>query len=250
MRYILFTVLSLLIFSCKSKEKIVDQSNTVEEQTNTSESWGNLKLTYSRGACFGTCPVFVMEVYDNGFAKLNGKQYVDKRGLWHLELSPAQKQNFMEAFKKADLLNKDPEYKSNIPDLPRVTFIQHDGSNETRVTGKENMPEELKALAKTLDQIIKSNQWVAIDGELVKQDDPNVNLDEILVQFKANTTLPVWFQDKKTMGIWLKERVSEENNSWIIGYKRSEYKPDEILKLLKKDKGIKSAEFNKKVQNR
>jgi len=253
MRYILFGALFLSIFSCKSKEKLVEE-NKEEMETQVDGEFptdlGNIQLSYAKGACFGRCPTFIMEIYDKGYAKFKGKLYTEKRGLWQIKLTKAQLKNIELALEEADLMNKPSKYESNIPDLPRTTFLYYKGDIEKSVTGKEYLPEEVVSLSKTLDQIIESNSWIVIDGEFVEEEEPKVNLDEIIVEFKKGVGLPNWFKQKKDLGIWLKGRVSEENNSWIIGYKRSDNKPEEILEILKNDESIKSAEFNKVVSNR
>ena len=250
MKYIIVLIGLVSMFSCKStKDAVTEEVKTQETEAKLVEDKGALLISYSRGTCFGRCPVYTIDVFENSVMQYNGRNFSDKEGLWQKTMTAAQMAKVNAAIKTANFATLDTEYKSMIPDLPRSTFEYYGGVEPKTVTGKETLPEQIKPLQKLLESYTELSGWTKLADE-GKDEKAELNFDEIIVKFKPGTGLPGWFRAKQEMGIYLKRRVAPDSDLWVAGYKRATHKPEEILKIIKEDPGIESAEFNKQTKNR
>ena len=78
------------MYKKKKKKKVV--SAAVVNNTNIKS------VLMGRGACYGTCPVYTMEVFENGTLVYNGKNFVDKLGFYEKKISPTEAVNFIKKF--------------------------------------------------------------------------------------------------------------------------------------------------------
>ena len=62
-------------------------------------------ISLEKTACFGTCPVFHIEIYNNGFATYNGKKFVTIKGLHNLEISKNDISKILKKAKEIDFQN-------------------------------------------------------------------------------------------------------------------------------------------------
>ncbi len=245
-----FLILMLGFSSCKTSKEVIEEPEVVVDTSeDTIREPEGLLLSFSRGACFGRCPVYTLEIYQNEVARYYGKNYSDKEGVWAIDLSKAQLAKISNAAKEADFENLKTVYPSSIPDLPNSTYKYYGDGYEKSVSGKENLPESLTNLYTILDELNNSNEWKKIDGEM-KEEEAELNYKEIIVRFKKGTGLSRWFMERKEMGIWLKARVSPDENLWIISYKTSMHEPEDILQKIIAEDAVESAEFNKKTSIR
>jgi hypothetical protein len=252
MRYIILLVCIAGLFACKTTKETVTETVAKETMTTTSEiveDKGEMIFSYSRGGCYGRCPVYTVDIYDKGIAEYHGRAFSDKEGLWQKTLTKGQYSVVKEAIDAADYKQLDLEYKSMIPDLPRSTFEFHNDGEIKSVTGKESLPENLEALKITIQKLPEMKGWTKLSDQ-VKEEKKELNYDEIVIKFKPGVGLPGWFKKMKEHGVYLKRRVAPDKDLWVAGYKRSDIRPELILKMIKDDPGIESAEFNKKASPR
>ena len=249
-KYIVVLIGLVSMFSCKStKEAVTEEVKTKITEAGIVEDKGALLISYSRGTCYGRCPVYTIDVFEKSVMEFNGHSFTDKEGLWQKTMTAAQMAKVTAALETADFATLDTEYKSMIPDLPRATFEYHGGEESKTVTGKETLPEQIKPLQELLESFTELSGWTKV-ADTGKDEKAELNYDEIIVKFKPGTGLPGWFRAKQEIGIYLKRRVAPESDLWVAGYKRATHKPEEILKIIKEDPGIESAEFNKQTKNR
>lgn len=107
-------------------------------------------ISLEKTACFGTCPVFHIEIYNNGFATYNGKKFVTIKGLHNLEISKNDISKILKKAKEIDFQNLKNEYTENITDLP-TTYIM---VKNKKIKDYFGAPEKLKELEKMIEDII------------------------------------------------------------------------------------------------
>lgn len=253
MKYLVaFFVFGILV-SCKSTKEVVEASTTVSKVEPKEDLFnvekGDSIMVYSRGACFGNCPVYTLDIFEKGYADYSGRNNTDKMGLWRRSLSKAEMNRIKNAISKSDYLELQNEYPSRIADLPKTvfTFITKDTSKT--ISAKERMPDELKNLSTILYDIAEAGEWTAISKD-AKEIKPELIFTEILVQFKKGTHLPSWFKTMKDDGFRLITRIDNEKNIWVIGFDKDKYRGDDAIARVKEDDAVINAEYNVKVQNR
>jgi len=254
MKYLIaLVVLGTLVISCKGTKEIVEEPvSVVKEQPKedlVNVEKGDSIVVYSRGACFGTCPVFTVDIFENGYADYSGRNNTDKQGLWRRKLSKAEMNRVKNAISKSDYLSLQNEYKSMVADLPKSVFTFITKDTTKTISAKEQMPDELKNLGTILYDIAEQGEWTAISKD-AKEIKPEIIFNEIMVQFKKGTHLPSWFKTMKDDGFRLITRLDDEKNIWVIGFDSDKYRGDDAIARLKEDDAVISAEFNVKVKNR
>jgi len=244
MRYLMPIILVLGIFfvGCKSKEKVVKIAKE------------DIKFYLGKGACFGKCPVYTLEVYQSGRATLFGENNTDKLGKYEKDLSNEDLALLEKLFAKSDFASFQENYASNIPDLPAIIVGFDDGAGMKKVIGRENRPEKLQQLQFALEKIVDSDGWVLVESmkDITDREKPQeVNIEnEIIIEPTPGTLVGKWIAYRSDVGVRLIKKIAPNLNYYLITYDTSKITPMEMLKTLQSDPKIVSAEFNKKTTKR
>ena len=97
-------------------------------------------ISLEKKACFGTCPIFTINIFNNGEVIYYGKKFVKKLGNLNLELNQ----------KEINFNNLKSEYTENISDLT-TTYIT---INKKTIKNYYGAPKELKDLEKLIESKI------------------------------------------------------------------------------------------------
>lgn len=144
----LIVVLIMVMSSCMSLQK-----NQILK-TNS-----NLKLEFSRGACYGTCPIYTISVFEDRLVKYNGKRFVEQQGVfeWYMERADFKELNKLLARTE---LSKSIEYNMRAIDLPLTSMTIYQATDTLRLKHKGGVPESLKQSLKEVELLlIKSANW-------------------------------------------------------------------------------------------
>ncbi len=208
----------------------------------------DIKVKMSKGACYGSCPVYELSIYDGGYAHFHGKRYTSKDGKWLKKLDKNTYKELISQFEKSNFSSFQNEYESELADLQSVK-ISYDNKS---VVGKDGRPEKLLALQKYLDDIVNSkNGWTQLEKpkidkrakKIVKK--PKYDYSQILLEPKQGHSLVrILSKYKKEFGLRLLKKISSQGNLWLLTYDMENNDPNEILKRLKKDDGVKSVSYN------
>jgi len=132
----LFLILFSIFLSCGLIKK-----------TDTSEI--ELIISLQRTACFGTCPIYKIEIYTDGSGTYTGTRFVENIGVSKFQLSKSDINQILEFANKIGFSNLKDEYSEPITDLP-TTFIQ---IKDKKIKDYTGAPKKLKNLEKLIDQI-------------------------------------------------------------------------------------------------
>ncbi len=100
----------------------------------------------NRTSCYGKCPVFTIELYDNGMVKYNGIAFVDKKGAF---IATANSEFMAKIQSKAlsinylSFENKYPIAPVVIADLPTTTTFIRIGEEGKQVSDNFDAPRDL-----------------------------------------------------------------------------------------------------------
>jgi ankyrin repeat protein len=126
----------------------------------------SVQITLERGRCFGSCPVYKLEIRGDGTVNYNGTMFVAVAGPHTAHISQEAVKSLIAQFKQADFYNFDPEYHAWISDLPTQTIsISIDGQKMTVVN--YGGPQELSILERAIDRTAGVAKWVRGNTETV-----------------------------------------------------------------------------------
>jgi hypothetical protein len=108
-----------------------------------------LIITLQRTACFGTCPIYKIEIYSDGSGTYTGTRFVENIGITEFNLSETNLNLILSQAEAIGFSNMKDEYSEPISDLP-TTFIQ---IKDKRIRDYVGAPKTLKNLEKLIDQI-------------------------------------------------------------------------------------------------
>ena len=105
MRCIIFLMTLLTITSCGSKKEITEAITDVEPIEVSQDPL----IVFSKGACYGTCPVYTLNIDESGNMTFEGKRNVEKLGKYTKKLDLNSLQELLEygfsLFEKLQLLD-------------------------------------------------------------------------------------------------------------------------------------------------
>ncbi len=129
-------------------------------------------LTFARTPCFGTCPSYKITVYRAGGVEYVGERFVKTVGPATGHLDHAQLVALDHAFADAHFFDLHPKYThEDYTDGPSRKTTYHLGDHEMTIehySGDESAPPELDNLEKTIDAIVKIEQWIGTEAEREK----------------------------------------------------------------------------------
>jgi hypothetical protein len=217
-------------------------------------------ISLDKGSCSGKCSVYKLFLYSNRQLVFEGIQNVEMYGLYTRKLTKAQYETLVKAFVAADFFAFNNEYPNPLPELPVITMSFVHQEKSKKISGSIDRPQELLSLQRLLEKLIYATDW-----KLIKAFEPNVTRDEvpqptqgasdvienqIIIEPAGNVFLAQWLKKYPQYDIQLVKRLSPDLNYWVITFSKSKIAPADMLALLKSDKEIKFAEFNKKGSNR
>lgn len=241
-----FFVLSVVfIISCKSNQVAVAE---------------DFKVVMDKGACFGSCPVYTLEIDNLGNALYDGRRFTDKPGLHKHKLTTPQFQSILDQFDKMNFFSYPEKFRSDIADLPTVSITHTNKGLTKTVSGKDNRPDELLALQRLLESFTKQDGWVSIAPieekntdiaeEEEEEEEAQIIEREIIIQFKPGTIISRWMRDYREYQMYVKKPLTDDKKTWIVQYNTKLINPQVLLHKVQSDSGVASAEFNTKVESR
>ena len=117
------------------------------KKANTSEI--ELIISLQRTACFGTCPIYKIEIFSDGSGIYTGTRFVENIGITKFSLSEPQLNLILTQAKTIGFTNMKEEYSEPISDLP-TTFIQ---VKDKKIRDYTGAPKRLKNLENLIDQM-------------------------------------------------------------------------------------------------
>lgn len=170
--FVILIILALFAGACAKKKAVAVKEepavNTTEEVKLPPVSEVNLDkdtlLFYQRGACFGMCPIFDLVVYQNGRAVYNGKNYVDRIGIYQTTIDPTALQKIRSTADGIGYFGLQESYDNpHVTDLPTtVTMIANQDGELKVVANRYKGPAGLRVLYEELDKMIEAQDWKLI----------------------------------------------------------------------------------------
>lgn len=160
-RFLLFASFLLVIASCSSSRRDAQsQATAAVVQEPEIMTVSDTMIFYSRGACFGMCPIFELTIMKDGRAVYMGKNHVDRIGRYQAMVSYTDVQKVLSKANEIGYFELKSEYDNeSVHDLPDIkTGIAHNGQLY-RVRNRYKGPAALRSLYSELDSLIERQSW-------------------------------------------------------------------------------------------
>src|SRR5689334_24897887 len=76
-------------------------------------------ITLERTACFGSCPVYKLTIFDDGKVLFDGKDFVKRPGMDTSQIKKSDLEELIRQFEKIDYLNLDENYTDDPKNCPQ-----------------------------------------------------------------------------------------------------------------------------------
>ncbi len=148
-------ILVFSIISCKSQEELVTDTLSEEKK---------MIIQLKKTPCYGECPVFVFQVFDDYSTVYKGIRFTDKIGTFTGSLSKEEYDNIINKFEDASFLSLNKSYKREfIVDLPSIVLTYNDYRIDIH---KAVAPQNLKDIASDLEDLSNSLDWNKISDTI------------------------------------------------------------------------------------
>jgi len=174
-QFILFIVFVSLLSACSPKRSNIPANavptlNLLEFKTETPnfefqkmpKATPNLLLSLERYPCFGKCPVFEIEFFDNGFVRYTGKRYMDLIGNYSTNINKRELNDLLTYavnINYPDLSTTYPRNGKVILDVPfTITYVKY-GAEINRIENHHNAPIDLIKFEEHIELLINNLNW-------------------------------------------------------------------------------------------
>jgi ankyrin repeat protein len=126
--------------------------------------WRSLKVSLRRDGCFGSCPIYGVEISGDGTVTYDGKGFVFVEGRHVSHIPQDRVRPLFEAFRKADFFHLFASYQGGITDMATYTLsLSYDGHAMTvtdYVGHSVGMPADVIELENLVDETADTASWV------------------------------------------------------------------------------------------
>ena len=240
MRYIF--ILLIAVFT-------INSCSTIKMATDTENA--SPVIVYSKGPCFGTCPIYTLTIFNTGLVRFNGIRFTEKDGRHEKQLDAEEYATLIKKFKSNKFFGFTDDYGMELVDLATITISFNDKGKTKTVRGKSKFPEKLKEIMSMLDVFEKEEEgWIVIEKPEKNEKPKKIIDNQIIISTGDGMILSSWLQKYKDYGLRLMNRISENENMWLIRFDKTLINPEEMLQMIRADSGIINAEFNTELSNR
>ena len=121
-----------------------------------------LMASIERKPCFGQCPVYKAEFYNNGVVLYEGLQHAKRLGKYKSRIGKKEVEaikNFAERVNYYRLADYYPTYGATIDDLPTTITYMSVVYKSQQITNVHHSPAKLHKFERFLDEILERQSW-------------------------------------------------------------------------------------------
>lgn len=120
----------------------------------------SLFASIKRGYCFGTCPVYELNIYNSGFVTYKGVRNVDMLGEYTTQLSNTEMAKFVSLASEIGYMEMKDEYDNpGVTDLPECNTSIVMGGKRKAVKRRYGYPKSILTFEKLFDELLKTQKW-------------------------------------------------------------------------------------------
>jgi hypothetical protein len=135
------------------------------------KDWSSVHIRLSRSACYGSCPVYTVEIAGDGTVAYEGGAYTVIPGRQQVKVPREAIEHLVGQFEAADFASLQPAYNASVTDMPAYTVSLSVDGQEHMVydyVGREvGMPAAVTALEDEIDRVAGTDRWVSGTAETI-----------------------------------------------------------------------------------
>ena len=122
-----------------------------------------LVISLEKTPCYGFCPVYTIEIYDDLSVMYRGERNVPLEGEHIFRIKSKELDGLVNSFLEADFFEFESDYTRPVTDLP-TTYIRftHNGESK-KIRDYSGAPEKLKELEAKVEDFVKKKIWKESD---------------------------------------------------------------------------------------
>ena len=129
----------------------------------------SLRIQMERSACFGTCPVYSLEMQGNGTVTYIGREHVRVSGERTWTVDPDSVRALARDMEKAGFFEMKDAYAGRMTDLPTTYTTLTSGGRTKRIRDYFGAPPELKEIEARIDAVSGARGYVSISAAAVRE---------------------------------------------------------------------------------
>ena len=145
---------------------VVSNESTANTVNNSIYDFKDVNITMFRGACFGACPIYYIEINGDGKVTYGGVEYVNVTGERTSSIPVESVRQLVQKINSSGYYNLDDKYDQvdRTDQATVVTTVNIDGNYKSvyDYLGTHLLPEmvALRELENMIDNVTNSSQWV------------------------------------------------------------------------------------------
>lgn len=176
---LIFVVVGISFWGCKPKQLVLPPEQVLVEVPQPIETPIDTQIvvdtfppvliaSISKTPCYGRCPVFKLEFFENGVAHYIGKRFTDMQGSYEAKVGSDFGEQLKKMVNNSQFFNLSAEFPVKgepIYDLPNtITFINLEGQ-EHQIINNHDAPAALLELEKFLTDQVNQLDWEKLEEE-------------------------------------------------------------------------------------
>lgn len=119
------------------------------------------QINFKADACFGTCPVFEMNIADDGTAHYDAQEFNEREGQFNAVIRHEELDRLMVLIEKSDFFHLKNEYSAEVTDMPTYTLTikLKNGQSKTIKDYGPIGPDALQLVYKEMFSIRQNQSW-------------------------------------------------------------------------------------------
>lgn len=118
-----------------------------------------LFMSLQRTPCFGTCPVYVVTVWQDGGAVYQGGQNAARVGRFVGHLDQVQRTALLRRAQELGFFTLEDRYDGEVTDLPSTIITVVAGERRKQVLGRVGFPPAFKHFRSYADSLFEQVEW-------------------------------------------------------------------------------------------
>jgi hypothetical protein len=168
----LYSIQHLPVYDVRAQSSnlTTNQSAATNATNQSNVDFNNVNITMFRGACFGACPIYYLEIHGDGQVIYQGVEYVNVTGERTSSIPVDSVRELVRQFNNSGYFNLNDRYDQvdRTDQATVVTSINIDGTFKSvhDYLGTHLLPEllKLRQLENMIDQVTNSSQWVGVQA--------------------------------------------------------------------------------------
>lgn len=154
--FILLLSFAFGLFGCKQTET-AQTSSTDEIKKDVPF------LSMKRTPCYGKCPAYLVDIYENGQVIFNGRSFVDYIGEHTGIISTDDVQKIKDKITAINFFELNDKYDSNVTDFPSCIIDVNMAGKTKSILDRVGGPKELKELETLIHDLVLNSSLTKIE---------------------------------------------------------------------------------------